>query len=316
MSAFVSLCVAVCLATTALCIAAGVLAAQALWVCLCRIGLQRRALRYPSFLFLIRTLPLTLPVVFVCFAVLPSFLVLEPRQTAEKPDWWLAALAAFSLLAIGFAMTKLARTLISTRRAEREWMQSARRIDSPASIPIYELKHPDYLVAVVGLFSPHVFLGRRILAALTPEELQAAVAHEVAHVRSFDNLKQALLSATGMRDFFSPIDRAFRSAVEISADERAMSSRVSPLDLGSAIVKVARLKAVAPQIAASHLVPDFESSALQLRVDHLQAALEGPSLSKGLRYGWLIASMLLMIYLIKLPLWLALAHQLTELLVR
>lgn len=316
MSTFLLLCVAVCLATAALSIAAGVLAAQMLWLCLCRTGLQRRVLRYPSLLFFIRTLPLSLPAVFVCLAVLPSFLVLEPRQTAEKPDWWLAALAMFSLIALGFVIAKFARTLISTRRAEREWMQSARRIDSPAAIPIYELKHTDSLVAVVGMFSPRIFLGRRILASLTLEELQAAVAHEVAHVRSFDNLKQALLSATGMLGFFSPIDRAFRSAAEISADARAMRSSISPHDLGSAIVKVARLKGVVPRVAASHLVPDFKSSALQLRVEHLQAALDGRSRSQRSKYGWLIASMLLIIYLIKLPSWLELAHRVTELLVR
>src|SRR5690348_8797533 len=101
MSAFVLLCVAVCLAATALSIAAGLLATQALWGCLCRTGLQRGILRHPSLLFFIRTLSLSLPVAFVCFAALPSFLVLEPRQTEEKPDWWLAALAAFSLLALG-----------------------------------------------------------------------------------------------------------------------------------------------------------------------------------------------------------------------
>src|SRR5690349_21170362 len=120
MSAFIILCVAVCLAAAALSIAAGVFAAQTLWACLYRTGLQRRILRYPSLLFLIRTLPLSLPVVVVAFAVLPSFLVLEPRQTAEKPDWWLAALALFSVLAFGFVIARFVRTLLSTRRAERE----------------------------------------------------------------------------------------------------------------------------------------------------------------------------------------------------
>lgn len=316
MSAFVLLCIAVCLAAAAPSIAAGVLSAQTLSACLSRAGFRRRVLRYPSLLFLIRTSPLSFPLVVVCFAVLPSFLALEPRQTAEKPDWWLTALAVFSLLALGLVIAKLAWVLINTGRAEREWMQSARRIDSPAAIPIYELEHPDSLVAVVGIFSPRIFLGRRILDSLTPEELRAALAHEVAHVRSLDNLKQALLSATGILPFFSRIDCAFRSAAEISADARAMQSRISPLDLGSAIVKVARLRAVAPAIAASHLVPDFESSALQLRVEHLQAALDGRSRSRRGNYGWLIASMLLMIYFVKLPLWLGLVHRATELLVR
>jgi beta-lactamase regulating signal transducer with metallopeptidase domain len=242
---------------------------------------------------------------------------LEPRQTAEKPDWWLAALAVFSLIAVGFFTVNLVQVLITTRRTEREWMQSARRLDSPVDIRIYELQHPDSLVAVLGIVSPRIFVGKRILASLTPEELQAAIAHELAHVHSLDNLKQILLNATAMLPLFRSVDGAFCSAAEISADSRAMRSRISPLDLGSAIVKVARLKAAVPSVMASHLVPHFENSALQLRVDNLQAALRGgPIQSRAAKYGWLSAAVLLMIYLAKLQAWLTFAHKLTEMLVR
>src|SRR5690348_3250281 len=243
MSEFVILCVTVCLAATALSIAAGALVTHIIWGCVSRTALHRRILRYPSLLFVIRTFPLSFPLALVSFAVLPSFLVLEPRQTAEKPEWWLAALAVFSLIAIGFLTSNFVQALIRTRRTEQEWMQSARRLDSLVDIPIYELQDPDSLVAVLGIFSPRIFVGRRILASLTPEEVQAAVAHELAHIRSLDNLKQALLNATPMLPLFRSIDQAFRNAAEISADSRALCSRISPLDLGSAIVKVARLKA-------------------------------------------------------------------------
>lgn len=317
MSEFVILCIAVCLAATALSIAAGVLATHVIWACISRLGLNRRILRYPALLFVIRILPLSFPVGIVSFAVLPSFLVLEPRQTSEKPDWWLTVLAMCSLLALGLFIVKLAKTLIRTRRTEREWMLSSRRLAVTAKLPIYELQNPDSLVAVLGVFSPRIFVGKRILASLTPDELKAAVAHEVAHIRSLDNLKQVLLSATGLLPSFDRIDRAFRSAAEISADSRAMRSRISPLDLGSAIVKVARLRAAVPSIAASHLVPDFEGSALQVRVDHLQTLFDGEkSHSRREKYASLVAPMLLIIYVAKLQLWLELAHRVTEMLVR
>src|SRR5581483_11587262 len=218
MREFVILCVSVCLAATALSIAAGVLTTQLIWACISQIGLNRSILRYPSLLFVIRTLPFSFPVGIVSFAVLPSFVVLEPRQTTERLDWWLAALAMCSLFALGFFTVKLAQTLIRTWRTEREWIQFARRIDVPAEVPVYELQNPDSLVAVLGVFSPRIFVGKRILASLTLDEFKAAVAHEVAHVRSLDNLKQALLSATGLFSLFRPIDRAFRSSAEISAD--------------------------------------------------------------------------------------------------
>lgn len=317
MSEFAILCIAVCLSAAVLSSAAGIIAAHVAWMCLCRIGFQRRLLRHPGLLFFIRTLPLSVPASVVLLAVLPSFLIMEPRETAEKPEWLLLGLAAFSLTAVGVFVLKFAVMFRNTRRAQREWMKSARRLDSPAVIPIYELQNPDSLVAVIGTVSPRIFIGKRILSSLTPEELQAAVAHEIAHVHSLDNLKQALLRASRIFSLFAPIDRAFRSAAEISADERALQSLISPLDLGSAIVKVARFKAPMPSIAASHLVPECQGAALQLRINHLQALLnEGTTQPGAGKYGWIAASMLLIVYLGKLPFWLVLAHKLTEVLVR
>ena len=317
MSEFAILCIAVCLSAAALSIVAGVVAVHLSWMCLCRIGLQRCLQRHPDLLFFIRTLPLSVPASLVLFAVLPSFLIMEPRETTEKPEWLLLGLAAFSLMGVGVFALKFAGTFRDTRRAQREWMQSARRLDSPAAIPIYELQNPDSLVAVVGTVSPRIFIGKRILSSLTPEELQAAVAHEIAHVHSLDNLRQTLLRASRIFSLFAPIDRAFRSAAEISADERAVQSLISPLDLGSAIVKVARFKAPLPSISASHLVPESQGAALQLRINHLQALLNEETNPSGAgKYGWIVASMLVIVYLAKLQFWLLLAHKFTEVLVR
>ncbi len=318
MNQFFLLCWTVCLAVATLSLIAGTLLTQLAWTALCRARVYAWGLRHPSFLFVVRTLPLSIPFVVVCCAVLPSFLIFEPRQTIESAEWWLVALAIVPFFVVGCIATRLATLLVATSQAKRRWLRSSRKVDVPSPIPVYELDDPDCVFAVVGIFSPLMFIGKRILVSLTRQELHAAVAHELAHFYSLDNCKQALLTATGFPSLFLPIDRMLRTAMEVRADGRAVRCRISPLELGGAIIKVARLKTtLVPSIAASHLVPDFESSTLRFRIEHLHALLEERRVeSSGGKCGWLVAVTLLILYLGALPLFLQLAHRLTELLVR
>ena len=321
MTQFALLCLIVCLAWAALLMAAGTILAQASWTFLRRAGLDRRILRRPSLLFLIRTLPLNLPAAVIFLGVLPSFLKLEPNETAEQPEWWLIGLAFLSLASAGIFLFRMTVILTRTWQMRRTLLRDARRFDVNGPIPTYIVAAPDGMVAVVGIVHPRLFIGRRVFDCLTSEELQAAIAHEIAHVQAFDNLKQVLLRAMRVPGLFTESEHALRNAAEIAADECALRDQIPPLDLGAAIIKVARLNA-SPSltaIAASHLVPDFESSALRMRVEHIQSALEEKSLGEqqGPTCCCCIAGLaLLILYFAKLPFWLALTHRVTELLVR
>jgi hypothetical protein len=164
-----------------------------------------------------------------------------------------------------------------------------------------------------------MFISERVLDAFTPAELQSAIAHECAHVRSLDNLKQVVLRATRFSSTFARIDRALCSASEIDADNRAIMDGVSPVDLGSAILKVARMKtssALLP-MAAIHLVPQAGNSVLRVRIERLEAAFEnGPSQRTSKSIRWLILAGVLATYGASLSRLLALSHKLTEVLVR
>ncbi len=320
MSQFVLLCVTVCLATTALLLVVGTILAQVSWISLRRKGLDRRILHCPCLLFLVRTLPLSLPAAVTFLAVLPSFLKLEPRQTAEKPEWWVVGLSLFSVLVGTIFVLRVAMILARTSQVRRALLCRARRLDVSSPIPAYAVATPDSIFAVVGILRPRLFIGQRVLDCLTCEELQAAIAHEIGHVQAFDNLKQVILRAIRVPRLLAASDRALLDAAEIAADRRALRNQISPLDLGEAIIKVARLNAspVLAATAASHLVPELDSSALRVRVEHIQSALEERSqqVRKVLLYPWIAGLALLILYLVKLPLWLALTHRVTELLVR
>src|SRR5437016_9182377 len=227
-----------------------------------------------NLLFAIRTLPLLLAFLVTFGFVLPAFLKFEPRSTRELMSWpliCLAVLGACALLVIG---TRGLRLISATRQVQRQWRLAATKLQVPGiDVPLYQVDGPATLLAVSGVFRPKIFIGRQVAATLTPAELGAALIHEMAHVASFDNLKQFLLRTTRVSRL---ADIDWTNASEIAADEAALARGASVLDLSSALVKVGRLGhgiSVHDGILASHLLPISQGSSMEVRVTHLQKLL-------------------------------------------
>ena len=118
---------------------------------------------------------------------------------------------------------------------------------------------------------------QEVISSLEAEEFSAALLHEVSHASSRDPLR--LLWMAACPDFLQVLGideawrRAFSRACEFAAD--ADAHRGSPevaLDLASALLKVARLRAVGP-LALEGTLDVAVSSAFHSRVD-LQARVE------------------------------------------
>jgi beta-lactamase regulating signal transducer with metallopeptidase domain len=146
--------------------------------------------------------------------------------------------------------------------------------------PVYRVENSASLVAVAGIFRPRIFVAREITETLSQDELRAALAHEMAHVSSFDNLKQLLLKITRAPRWLKAlhnVDAEWTDASEIAADHEALAGGTSVLDLSSALIKVGRLirPVTSREPVASHLVPPTCGSALENRVTCLSEILEG-----------------------------------------
>jgi Zn-dependent protease with chaperone function len=136
------------------------------------------------------------------------------------------------------------------------------------------------LLSVTGVMRPKIFLANAITQVLSPEELSAALAHEMAHVRSLDNLKQLFLKMTRPPAWFDRLlagnaDANWAVTAEVAADEDALDEGASVLDLSSALVKIGRLQgwAKGPRMIASHFIPEGLGSSVQMRVAHLEQRL-------------------------------------------
>jgi hypothetical protein len=238
-----------------------------------------------NLLFTIRMLPVFLASLVTFGFVLPALLKFEPRSTSELVGWPLLALAILGCAVLFVMLVRSATILGATWLMGAKWRRNSKKLRlKNIDIPVYCLEGgvgPGSVLAVLGFLRPKIFVAKQIVDTLTRAELMAAVEHERAHVASFDNLKQLLLKITRLPrrlKAFGGADSAWTNASEIAADEAALASGISVLDLSSALIKVAALSthAVAGRtVVASHLIPIESGSCLHARVDHLQKILAG-----------------------------------------
>ena len=325
MNAFWLLCVTLTLAVFFLAGAAGTLLANtAAWLSW-RFGNKPQLPHSPGLLFTLRMFPLAFGAAITLGFALPSFLLLEPKRSAESPEPYLIAFACLAVVAAGLIAIRWLCLLSRSHQTVRKMKQGAELLHRSLSIPVYRVRSPESLIAVVGIFSPKVFVGTAAMASLSCEELHAAIAHELAHVRSFDNLKQLLLKITRLPQFFeslAKVDAQWSAAAEVMADTNALRQGTSPLELSSAIVKVGRLRSTpdpAFSVPGCHLIPRGGSSGLAIRIKHLHDALNADSKPTTERpdFRWFLLFLLgTSAYLLVLPTALPLVHRWMEWLVQ
>jgi Zn-dependent protease with chaperone function len=90
--------------------------------------------------------------------------------------------------------------------------------------------------------SPTVVMSERLLTLLDKDELEAVLAHELAHIRNSDTTLKALMTAYRTALPMDPIIRivgnAFHKVRESVADETAVRFTKKPLSLASALLKI------------------------------------------------------------------------------
>ena len=232
-------------------------------------------------LLILRLLPVSLGAGVSLGLALPAFLEFEPPSTTEMVNAPLIALAVLGCSALVLMLIRGVRMWRMTRFMQQEWQKHARPVSALATgVPLYRIDINASLLAVTGIFRPKVFVSSTVADALSHAELSAALSHEIAHVRSHDNLKQLLMKLTAPPAWFSRLrsmDQAWTRASEMAADEDALAQGASALELSSALIKVGRLSlghTVPDTFAASHLVPCGCSSATLTRAAHLRDLLE------------------------------------------
>jgi Zn-dependent protease with chaperone function len=279
-----------------------------------------------NLLFAARLLPLALACLVTFGLALPSFLEFEPYSTQEGMGFRLLALAALGTVVLAGMAARGVGLLRATRQAQREWRAHSQRLHLDGMrVPVYCVENSASLMAVTGIFRPRIFVAREIAETLSPDELRAALAHEMAHVSSGDNLKQLLLRTTRAPRWLKALhaaDAEWTNASEIAADHDALADGASVLDLSAALIKVGLLKRLSGgrEAVASHLAPTTCGSALEGRVTCLSEMLEGKRTTPahGIKRGTLILPLVIALatYFACIHAALPVVHEALEFLVR
>ncbi len=198
-------------------------------------------------LFAARLLPAVLGIVVALGLVLPSFLRLEPAQSAEPLGAGLAIAGGLAALVVVAGVVRGALGLVGTRRLVRDWARRARPVVFPGiGLPAFRVDEGFPIVAMTGCFWPRLYVSESVLRHCTRDELEAILSHEIGHLRRGDTWKRLLLRACPDLFALTPlgarIEGLWTEAAEHAADDHAAApGRARAMDLASALIRVARL---------------------------------------------------------------------------
>ena len=209
---------------------------------------------------------------------------------------------------------RVAKCEAKTRRVISACLEGASRLGTETAIPAVVSPQNVLPLMLIGIRAPQVLISRAACEVLSKEELCTAVRHEIGHLRSRDNLKDAMLNCIPFPGM-APLERAWREAAELAADRSAVSSREEALDLAAALLKLARRF---PPASAPAFTTGLAGGAgsISKRVARLLAwKAASPEPKRGWRYTIPLLLAAILCLAAKLGPVLVLTHALTEQLV-
>ena len=266
-------------------------------------------------LFLLRVLPLVASIAITAAFVVPSFQILEPRSIDEGMGTLPLGLGIAALLLIACGSYRVIAAQTRTSRIVARWLEGARPLDAGAQTVTFRSQRETPPLTLVGMRKPRVLVSDSTVELLTQDELRVALKHELAHIRSCDNLKKLVFR-------FSPfpglakLEASWSQAAELAADDAAVSNLDEAIDLAAALVKLSRL---VPVEAAPVCTVGFVTGSLRARVARLLAWDENRKSRHGAIPRWYAIPPALVAVFCAFVTYgpaLALTHEVTEWLVR
>ncbi len=209
-----------------------------------------------------------------------AFIRLESGEEREIAGVVLGGLALMAAMAGTAAGARVYAAWRGTMRTVAEWRHEA---IASGRLPMSSIETSFPVVAVIGLWKPRLYIARQVMESCDSRELEAMVAHEVAHVRAADNVMRFLfLSAPAARfgtGVMADIEHAWTAAAEERADDCARIDAQSSLALASALTKVARL-AANTHVPVLHASSIFSGIAVEARVRRLFAQRPEPTTAR------------------------------------
>ena len=203
-------------------------------------------------------------------------------------ELWFAGVVLFSLRSAGgfFLVVRLRRK--ESTPVSREFLELCQALQESMGITrmvryceSLQLDAP----VVVGWIRPVVLLPVSALTGLDETQLQAVIAHELAHIRRLDAFVNLFQIAVESLLFYHPavwwLGKRIREERENCCDDAAVAVCGSPVTYAHALARMAESR-VAPQLLmAANRGPLAARVARLLGIDHSSGAQRGANLSVG-----------------------------------
>ncbi|HLK17698.1 MAG TPA: M56 family metallopeptidase [Bryobacteraceae bacterium] len=259
----------------------GAVVAFLLWIALFLLRKRSANARYLTSCFALAAL-VALPVITACqmyiepqaartaerfFTAVPQTVAAVWTGSAASTPSWFALLGrlAIPVWALGVLLLSLrlawgSRQVAMLRRsgesaegpvvAMAEQLGSRLGLSRPVRLIVTSLAEGP---SVVGWIRPVILLPTASLLGLTPEQLQAVLAHEFAHIRRYDYLVNILQMVVETLLFYHPAvwwtSSRIRHERELCCDDLAVSLCGDPVCYARALTKLERLRTLAPNLA-------------------------------------------------------------------
>jgi len=165
----------------------------------------------------------------------------------------------------------------------------ARRLHIGRAVTLLESRMVD-VPTVIGFLKPVVLLPATALAGLSPQQIEAILAHELAHIRRHDYLVNLLQTLVETVLFYHPavwwLSRRIRIERENCCDDLAVSLCGDPVAYATALADLEALRSSGPA-PERHIAMAATGGSLLLRVRRLLGA---PSSHSGRGPAWLAAT--------------------------
>jgi beta-lactamase regulating signal transducer with metallopeptidase domain len=151
-------------------------------------------------------------------------------------------------------------------------------------VDIYSTRDYEGTPFTGGIFKPYICLPSKTIERLTPEERDAVIKHEIAHIKHWDLFVTMAIKSLGDLFWFIPgyrfLSRKIDRLREILADEYAVTLGAVPAHLASALLKLKEIPEGAHH-AVLHSAFFREKALLKTRVESLLSEQQVRA-----RFGW------------------------------
>jgi beta-lactamase regulating signal transducer with metallopeptidase domain len=209
---------------------------------------------------------------------------------------WLFGVVFFSLRMVGGWLYTQRLKSYGTRPLDEGWEQTLRRLCDQLRVPRPARLLESALVKVpmvIGWLRPVILMPASALAGLTTQQLEAIIAHELAHIRRHDYLINLLQTVIETLLFYHPavwwVSRRIRQEREHCCDDLAVAVCGDVFTYSRALLEMEHLRAAGPQLALA-----ANGGLLMNRIQRLVGAQPKPAN----RFSGLFAGVIALITLI------------------